>query len=133
EDASLGRRVFIWLRPASEPALDRARRDIGRRTRLRWLACGKQGDLQWDAILAPLGCPLPELIHSEGTLSWREARPLLEDLAGELNAACAEGTLTGILSPAQVWVQADARAQLADIALTATPGDGSKSGGSDDQ
>ena len=131
EDASLGRRVFIWLRSSREPALERTRRDIGRRTRLRWLASGKQGDLQWDAILAPLGCPLPELIHSEGTLSWHETRPLLEDLAGELNVACAERTLPAMLSPAQVWVQADGRAQLADTALTATQADASKTEGND--
>jgi hypothetical protein len=35
EDASLGRRVFLWLRPAGEPALGSVRRDVGRRTRLR--------------------------------------------------------------------------------------------------
>jgi uncharacterized RDD family membrane protein YckC len=133
EDASLGRRVFIWLRPTSEPALDPARRDIGRRTRLRWLACGKQGDQQWDAILAPLGCPLPELIQSEGTLSWHDARPLLEDLAGELSAACDEGTLPTSLSGVQVWVQADGRAQLADTALRATGEDGQKPGTSPPQ
>jgi hypothetical protein len=133
EDASLGRRVFIWLRPNSEPSLERTRRDIGRRTRLRWLASGKQGDLQWDAILAPLGCPLPELVQSEGTLSWHDARTLLDDLAGELSAACAEETLPVTLSAAQVWVQADGRAQLADTALTAIAADGSKTGGSDQE
>jgi uncharacterized RDD family membrane protein YckC len=120
EDASLGRRVFIWLRPQSAAPLDSARRDIGRRTRLRWLGCGRQGDLQWDAILAPSGCPLPEFIRSEGTLEWSEARPLLEDLAGELAAACGDGTLPPALSVAQVWIQPQGRAQLADTALTLT-------------
>jgi hypothetical protein len=120
EDASLGRRVFLWLRPQSEPPLDVARRDVGRRTRLRWLAGGRQGDLQWDAILAPSGCPLPEFIRSEGSLAWPEARPLLRELAGELAAACADKTLPRALSPAQVWVQADGRVQLADTTLTMT-------------
>jgi hypothetical protein len=118
EDASVGRKVFIWLRPASAPPLDRARRDVGRRTRLRWLACGKQGDQQWDAILAPSGCPLPELVQSEGQLPWPELRPLLESLTAELTAACADGTLPRSLDAAQVWVQPDGRAQLADTALT---------------
>jgi uncharacterized RDD family membrane protein YckC len=120
EDASVGRRVFIWLRPVSEPPLDTARRDVGRQTRLRWLGCGKQGELQWDAILAPFGCPLPEFIHSEGACAWSEARSLLMELARELAAACLDGTLPPYLSPAQVWVQGDGRAQLADIPLTAT-------------
>jgi uncharacterized RDD family membrane protein YckC len=118
EDASLGRRVFIWLRPADAPSLDRARREVGRRARLRWLASGRQGDQQWDAILAPSGCPLPELVHSEGRLSWAEARRLLEALAGELDAACADGTLPPSLTVDQVWVQPDGRAQLADTPLT---------------
>jgi uncharacterized RDD family membrane protein YckC len=134
EDTSVGRRVFIWLRPATEPPLDRTRRDVGRRTRLRWLARGRQGDLQWDAILAPLGCPLPEFIRSEGAMNWPEARLLLEDLAGELAAACAEGTLPPRLTTAQVWVQPDGRAQLADTALTASPAEeGSSATGLDQQ
>jgi uncharacterized RDD family membrane protein YckC len=117
EDAGLGRRVLLWLRPSSEPPLDVARRDIGRRTRLRWLASGRQGDLQWDALLAPSGCPLPEFLHSEGTLEWSEAHLLLADLTNELAAALAEGTLPRSLAPAQVWVQTDGHAQLADFAL----------------
>jgi hypothetical protein len=120
EDASLGRRVFLWLRPSSEPALPSVRREVGRRTRLRWLGCGKQGEFQWDALLAPIGCPLPEMVQIEGAFAWREARVLLEELAGELTAAEAEGTLPACLTTAQVWVQPDGQAQLADLPLTAT-------------
>ncbi len=132
EDASLGRRVFLWLRAPTETPLDAARRDIGRRTRLRWLASGRQGDWQWDAILAPQGCPLPEFIHSEGTLDWSEAHMLLEDLTRELRAACADRTLPPALSPALVWVQHDGRAQLADLALTVDADDSQVTTGSDE-
>jgi hypothetical protein len=121
EDASLGRRVFLWLRPDSEPALPAVRREVGRRTRLRWLGCGKQGEFQWDALLAPIGCPLPEMVQIEGEFAWRETRVLLEELAGELAASLAEGTLPSSLTPAQVWVQPDGQAQLADLPLTAIP------------
>jgi hypothetical protein len=117
EDPSLGRRVFIWLRPSTAPPLSAARRDVGRRTRLRWLACGKQGDLQWDALLAPSGCPLPDLVQSEGSFAWPQARSLLLELAGELAAACADGTLPPTLIPDQVWIHADGRVQLADLPL----------------
>jgi hypothetical protein len=85
------------------------------------LGCGTQGELQWDAILAPLGSPLPEFTRSEGALAWREARLLLDELAGELTAAIADGTLPASLTVEQVWVQPDGRAQLADLPLTATP------------
>ncbi len=121
EDPSLGRRVFLWLRPAGAPPLDAARRDVSRRTRLRWLGSGRQGEFQWDAILAPSGCPLADLVHSEGVLGWTEVRPLLAELAGELSAACADGTLPPALTVAHVWVQPNGRVQLADIALTAAP------------
>jgi hypothetical protein len=129
EDASLARRVFLWLRPGNAPALDLARRDVGRRTRLRWLGSGKQGDLQWDALLAPVGSPLPEFIHGEGTLAWREARHLLAELASELAAALADGSLPATLTMAQVWVEQDGRAQLADLPLTAAPADEELAGG----
>jgi hypothetical protein len=117
EDPSLGRRVFVWLRPSSAAPLSPARRDVGRRTRLRWLASGNQGDLQWDALLAPSGCPLTDFVQSEGSFAWREARALLRELAGELAAACADGTLPPSLVPGQVWIHADGRVQLADSPL----------------
>ena len=51
-DASLGRGAWIWLRPTDEPPLSPARRELSRTTRLRWLAGGREGELQWDAFLA---------------------------------------------------------------------------------
>src|SRR5207237_5075683 len=40
DDASLGRTVWIWLRPSTEPPLQEARRVIDRTTRSRWVSCG---------------------------------------------------------------------------------------------
>jgi hypothetical protein len=121
EDASLGRRVFLWLRPQSAPALTPARRNIGRPTRLRWLASGKQGDLQWDALLAPSGSPLPDFVQTEGVFSWPGVRAVLLELANELVAACADDTLPHSLSLAQVWIHTDGRVQLADLAVRDHP------------
>ncbi len=131
EDASLGRRVFLWLRPASEPPLEQARRDVDRRTRLRWLGCGRLGDWQWDALLAPLGCPLPELIHSEGPMSWLEVRTLLAELAAELAASMKDGTLPRAVTLVQVWVQPNGQAQLADTALAEGPATETLTAGAD--
>lgn len=124
EDPSLGRRVFLWLRPLAEPPLDAPRRDVGRRTRLRWLGAGRLGDWQWDALLAPLGCPVPELIRTEGPFPWEEAKPMLLELAGELAAACQDGTLPKPLSAGMAWVLPDGRAQLVDFPLMEPPGQG---------
>src|SRR5262249_55631227 len=61
------------------------------------------------------GTPLPELVDAEGRLSWEAARELLRQLADELAASCADGTLPPSLSTGQVWVRADGRALLLDM------------------
>jgi hypothetical protein len=118
EDATLGRKVLIRLLPRSSPPLDLARREVGRPTRLRWVAQGEFRDLQWDAFLAPAGSSLPEVITDEGHLFWTDVYPLLQQLADELATACADGTLPASLSVDQVWVQPDGRVQLTDGVLT---------------
>jgi uncharacterized RDD family membrane protein YckC len=133
DDAALGRRVFIWLHPAAAEPLERARRDVGRRTRLRWPGGGRQGEYQWDAFLAPSGSPLAEFIRGEGALPWSGARPLLESLTDELAAGCADGTLPASLGVGQVWVEPDGRAQLLDTALTDEPGAAEPAAASDQE
>jgi hypothetical protein len=134
EDATLGRKVLIRLLPGSAPPLDQARQDVGRATRLRWVAQGEFRDLQWDAFLAPSGSALPEVIADEGKLSWTDVYPLLQQLADELAAACADGTLPASLSVEQVWVQPDGRAQLTDGILTdRLPGTSGPSTGTDQE
>lgn len=114
QDPNLGRAVWIWLRPAAEAPLTATRRDISRATRLRWLACGRHSNVQWDAFMAFLGCPLAEAVPSRGE-TWARLRPLLEELAEELTAACAENTLPDLLHADQVWVGPDGQVHLLDI------------------
>jgi hypothetical protein len=102
------------LRPETASPLDPKRRDLGRITRPRWIAGGKLKSEQWDAFLAPQGCPLPDLIASERRLPWSEVRPVLEQLAEELQSACEDGTLPASLSLEQLWVQQNGRVQLTD-------------------
>jgi len=118
EDAVLGRRVWIRLLPAADAPLPQKRRDVGRTTRPRWLASGRQGEWQWDAFVASSGCPLPELVRQRQQLPWPETQYLLEQLTEELAAACADGTLPAALSLEQVWVQSNGRLQVLDAPLT---------------
>lgn len=113
EDSSLGREVWIVLRPKSSPSLDAARRDLARATRPRWLTGGEQAEGRWDAYIAPSGSPLSDLAGSEG-LPWRDVRPIFEDLVDELDAALRDGTLPQGLTLDQVWIQPDGRAMIVD-------------------
>src|SRR6185312_14958428 len=131
EDSTLGREAWIVIRPRGSPAPEPARREVSRATRPRWLAGGEQHEGRWDAYVAPAGCPIADLAGPEG-LPWHEARPILEDLADELAAACADGTLPPGLTVDQVWVQPDGRAILVDP-LAITGHSAEPSGLSDDE
>jgi uncharacterized RDD family membrane protein YckC len=123
QDRGLGRSVWLWLRPTTDPPLSAVRRDISRPTRLRWLACGRHADWQWDAFMAFNGSPLPPRSRRREE-SWPRALPLLEQLTDELATASAEGALPSTLHPNQVWVGPDGQVQLLDLPLDATGTEG---------
>jgi hypothetical protein len=116
-DPVLGREVCLWIHAPGDPPVSPARREIGRTTRLRWLAGGRQGEERWDAFLAPAGGPLADLMEKEGRLSWAEVRPLLEQLTDELTQAGKEGTVPNPLTIHQVWVEPSGRVLLLDFPL----------------
>ena len=130
EDPALGREAWIVIRPKGSAAPEPARRELARPTRPRWLAGGEQNEGRWDAYIAPAGCPLADLAGPEG-LPWRDARPILEDLADELSAAVAEGSLPPGLTVDQVWVQPDGRALLVDPLALAPEGESIPNPGDD--
>jgi hypothetical protein len=118
-DPQLGRAIWIWLRPPSEPALGETHQAVNRATRVRWLACGMYERAQWDAFLAPSGCPLPGLVKQNGRLTWAEFRPLLEQLTDELVEAYSDHSLPQSLSPQQVWLSPKGRVQLLETSYAA--------------
>ncbi len=115
QDRSLERTVWIWLRPLAQPPIGPSRQRVNRMTRLRWLAGGKMDDWQWDSFMAPSGYPLAELVRIEGKLSWPTVRPMLEQIADELDEARRDETLPGGLAVDQVWVQPDGQVQLVEM------------------
>jgi hypothetical protein len=114
EDASLERLVWVRLRPPAGGPLPEGRRELARPTRLRWLAQGEWDGWHWDAFVAPAGEPLAAWVARRGPLPWSVMRSLLEQLADELQAAAADGTLPPVLSPDHVWAHAPGRVQLLD-------------------
>ncbi len=114
EDLSLGRKVWIWLRPNEEPFSD-SRRKIARLSRLRCLSGGTDHGSRWDAFVAPSGALLSDLISVARRLTWSDVRPLLEELTEELVTATEESTLPGSLSVNQVWIEPNGHVQLLDM------------------
>ena len=84
-------------------------------TRPRWLGSGTTAGERWHAFAAPdQGWSLPTLLTRCPPLPWRDTRLLLRQLADELTAALADGTLPQHLTVEQVWVQSDGKLLLLD-------------------
>jgi hypothetical protein len=126
EDPRLGRQLWVWLRPATDPSLDAAERDISRATRNRWVACGIQEDWQWDAFLAPNGAPLSALAADGARLTWADVRPILEDVTEELTASCKERALPRNLTVDQIWIVPDGPTQLLGLPMEDVASSGEK-------
>src|SRR5262249_55818302 len=62
-------------------------------------------------------------------LSWAETLDLLAQLAEELEAAAADGTLPETLAPTQLWVQPTGRVQLLDTPFQGPTGGRGAGGG----
>jgi eukaryotic-like serine/threonine-protein kinase len=119
EDAELDRRVVLWMRRGSPLSIER--RNNARATRFRWLEGGRDSDFVWDAFLTPRGSPLSEVVADNGKLEWSVVRPMLEQLAEELQAASADESLPLGLKPSDVWMHTNGNVQLADWPLEPAP------------
>jgi hypothetical protein len=122
EDQHLGRPVWVHLRPSSAEPPARARRELRRPPRLRWLDGGTSDGRRWDAYEAPDGVPTDAAVATRGALPWSEARWYLLDLVRELAASSRDGTLPATLSTSQVRLVRGGRIRLLDWA--APPQDG---------
>jgi hypothetical protein len=127
-DPSLNRPVWIVWRERSAPALPAARVELSRPSRQRWIIGGETPTNRWDAFAATEGCLLADLIVAEGAraghvergrrgLSWADARPILEQIAEELAAACRDGTLPPDLTPDSIWLPVHGHVQLLDATM----------------
>jgi hypothetical protein len=114
-DVLLSREVVIVLHDPQEP-VGLSRRVLARPTRLRWLAAGTWNEWAWDAFLAGGGRPLGELVSPDHPLAWAAARPVLEQLTGEVLEAERDGSLPAALSIDQIQVRPDGRTTLLDWA-----------------
>ena len=121
EDKSLGRRVVLRVEPPGIGDDSLFDEPIVRPTRLRSVGHGTMiwggGERAWIAYVAPAGHPLSDVVSPAQPLSWAEALPILEQLAGELNDGREDGTSPDVLSPEQIWVEPGGRLQLVDFPM----------------
>jgi uncharacterized RDD family membrane protein YckC len=104
----------VWLLRRGSPELSRARRDVARPGRLRWLQEVLAGDIVWDAFEAIQGVPFRSLADEGRRVPWSTLRHWLHDLASELWAAVGDDTLPAELSLDHVWITTEGRAVLID-------------------
>jgi uncharacterized RDD family membrane protein YckC len=110
-DPVLRRQVWLLRRNGPEPS--RARRDVARPGRLRWLQELTAGEATWDVFEAAQGTLLTALAGN-GKVPWSNFRHWLHDLASELWSAAGDQTLPAELSLDHIWITADGRAILLD-------------------
>ena len=101
-DASMHRSVWIVPRDESAAEVPKARRDLARLTRLRWVAGRRSAGENWDAYESPLGESFSERLRRP--VPWNVLQEWMLDLAGELVAAHADGTMPAALDAESIWV-----------------------------
>lgn len=104
----------VWLLRRTVPELARARRDVARPGRLRWLQKVVARGFTWDAFEAPQGAPFLTLLAGGKRVPWSSLRHWLHDLALELSDAKGDHTIPAELSLDHVWVTSEGRAILLD-------------------
>jgi uncharacterized RDD family membrane protein YckC len=111
-DMRLLRRVWVRKYSGEPPSVDDSLRGVSRPGRLRWLD-GQRGEVAWDAYEAVPGQPLMELLKKPNP--WSVVRYWVADLAEELAAAQADGTLPQVLGLDRIWITETGRAKLLDF------------------
>ena len=112
-DAALKRHVWIREGTPGAPAVGPDRARLGRRGRLRWLNGRRDGAAAWDAWEAPDGAPLAAACAT--AQPWRVVQHWVADLAVELAAASADGSMP-VLALDRVWITRRGEARLLDFA-----------------
>jgi hypothetical protein len=111
-DGALKRNVWIQWLPPGEPPVDAARARLGRAGRLRWVNGRRAEGEAWDAYEAPDGEPFLRVCAAPHP--WRAVQHWMADLARELAAASADGSIP-ILALDRVWITRGGQARLLDF------------------
>jgi hypothetical protein len=114
-DPLLRREVWVREHRRLESHCTETRRAVERPARLRWIATGDSEGRPWDAYDAPdAGASLWACSAGERRRPWRVARRVLLNLAAEILAARADGTMPPRMTLAQVIAARDGGVVLLD-------------------
>ena len=83
-DSTIERAVWIRLNPATFPPPSESREKCVRRTRMRFLESGIQGDWRWDAYVAPDGAPISLWFDGKNPMPWPVTQKVIQDTTDEL-------------------------------------------------
>jgi hypothetical protein len=124
-DPALNRQVWIHWLPPGGPPVGAARARLARAGRLRWVNGRRALHEAWDAYEAPDGAPLLRVCATPQP--WRVVQHWLIDLARELCAASADGSMP-VLALDRVWITKGSQARLLDFPA---PGSGTPAAAGD--
>lgn len=105
--------IHLYRDGAHAPPLERLR--VRREGSLPWLQRSESDGWHWDAYGVPRGAGLVPWVREQGSLSWKQMRPVIDSLARELTARFTTHGTAGRLSLAHLWVEDDGRAVLLDF------------------
>ena len=117
-DPELGRDVWIYDDVPPTETSD-ARRFSTRVRRLRMIHDGRQSDENWFVTEAVKGAPISEVLN-QWKWTWQTVRPLLLELAIELQDSAALGILPDNLGVDHVWIDETGRIKLLDFPVVRT-------------
>ncbi len=118
-DSTIERDVWIQLSPAAFPPPNESREKCVRRTRMRFLESGIQGDWRWDAYVAPDGAPMALWFDYRNPMPWPVTQKVLQDTTDELAFIDSSQNATPT-QMARWWLTSTGKLTLAEAPVQAT-------------
>lgn len=115
-DSAIERDAWIRYCANTTPEISNERKKCTRRTRMRYLESGTDGDACWDAFVSPDGAPVRQWFDGRHLMPWPVTRSMILDVTSELGA-----TEAPAVEQAQNidcwWISSNGKATLAEIPM----------------